>query len=108
MTAEEINSDHNPVLLTLDSTLPAQVLNRDSYKEVSLNVYMECLKWIIFPFDEYQCIDALETGNEAFSSTLVSARRIGEVNRLQEALKHFHDLGDFITKMPQAKRRWQK
>jgi len=108
VTLDELNSDHNPVLLTVDSALPAQILNRPSDKEVRWDAYREYLKPINFPSDEYHSIDALETGIEAFSNTLVSARRTGEVNRPQEALQHFPDLSDLIVEKRQARRRWQK
>jgi len=75
VTLDELNSDHNPVLLTVDSALPAQILNRPSDKEVRWDVYRKYLKPINFPSDEYLSIEALETGIDAFSGTLIHKYR---------------------------------
>ena len=86
VTRDELNSDQNPVLLTVDSTVSARILNRPSDKDVRWDIYREYLKSIVFPSDGYQSIDALETGFDAFSCTFISARRTGDVNRPQEVL----------------------
>ena len=96
VTLDQLNTDHNTVLLTVNSALTAQILNRLSDKEVRWDVYWEYLNPIIFPSDEYQSIDELQTGIDAISSIIVSSRMTGEVNRPQKDLQHFLDLSDFI------------
>ena len=97
VTLDQLNSDPNPALLTVDNTLPAQILYCSSDKEVGWDVCWEYIKKIIFPLDEYQTIDALQTGIDAISTILVSDRRTGEVKRSLEALMQFPDLSDLIA-----------
>ena len=68
----------------------------------------ECLKPLKFPEVEDQSIDTLETDIDNFSGTLISARKTVEINRPNEALKHFPDLDDIIAEKHQIRKRWQR
>ena len=107
-TFDELNSDHNPVLVVIDTSMPSQLQGNTHRKEVRWDVYRSHLKEIDLPQDEFKSIDALENGIEALSNTLVTARKTGEVRKAHEATQHFPDLGQLVAEKRRARKRCQK
>ena len=107
-TLDELNSDHNPVLVVINTSSPSQILSNTHRKEVRWDVYRDYLKEISFPQGKFESNDALELGIEALSSTLVSARKTGEVEIAREAIPYFPDLSQVIAEKRRVRKRWQK
>ena len=95
-TLDELNSDHNPVLLTVDSSMTSQML-RGSGHYVRWDEYRRYLGPIELPSDPFLSTDALEIGIEAFTNTLRSAKIAGTVKRPHEAIQHFPGLSEIVA-----------
>ena len=106
-TLDELNSDHNPVLLTVDSSMTSQVL-RGSGHYVRWDEFRRYPRPIELPSDPFLSTDALEIGIEAFTNTLRSAKIAGTVRRPHEAIQHFPDLSEIVAEKRRIRRRWQR
>ena len=67
-TLDELNSDHNPLLLKVDSSMTSQVL-RGSGNYVRWDEFRRYLRPIELPSDPFLSTVALEIGIEAFTNT---------------------------------------
>ena len=100
VTLDELNSDHNPVLLTVDSSLTSQVL-RTMAHHIRWDLYRQHMRPVELPLDPFLSTAALEFGIEAYSNTFKTEKIAESVNRPHEAIKYFPDLSD----TPAEKRR---
>jgi Endonuclease/Exonuclease/phosphatase family. len=72
-TLDELNSDHNPVFPTVDSSMTANILQNTSHL-VRKDEFRRYLKQIELPLDSFLSTDALEISIEAFSNIRKSAK----------------------------------
>ena len=105
-TLDELNSNHNSVLLTVDSSMTSQVL-RGSSHYVRWDEFRRYLRPIELPSDPFLSTDALEIGIGAFTNTLRSAKIAGTVRRPHEAIQNFPDLSEIVAEKRRIRRRWQ-
>ena len=101
---DELNSDHNPVLLTVDSSMTSQML-RNSDHFVKWDEFRRYLGPIELPSDPFLSTEALEFGIEAFTNTLRSAKVAGTVRRPHEAMQYFPDLSEIVAEKLRIRRR---
>ena len=87
VTLDELNSDHNPVLLTVDSSLTSQVL-RTMAHHIRWDLYRQHMRPVELPLDPFLSTAALEFGIEAYSNTFKTEKIAESVNRPHEAIKY--------------------
>ena len=95
-TLDELNSDHNPVLLKVDSSVTSQVLRGSGHY----------VRWD--EFRRYLSPIELPSGIEAFTNSLRSAKIGGTVRRPHEAIQHFPGLSEIVAEKRSIWRRWQR
>ena len=74
---DEMNSDPNLVLFTINSLSPSGIGRSTCHSLVRWDVFGQRLKLIEFPSDHFLSTDELETAMEAFTNTLRSAKIAG-------------------------------
>ena len=96
----ELTSDHDPVLLTVNSSSPGGMGRSTCHDLVRWYVFRQHLKPIKFLSDPFLPTDELETGIEAFTNTLRSEKITGQAHRSRESIKYFLDLSVIVSQKP--------
>ena len=102
---DELNSDHNPVLLMVISSSPAQ-MRRSMCHIIRWGVFRQHLKKIEYTLDSFRSTDEYEPGIEAFTNTLRSAMIAGQVHKSRAAIKYFPVNSDIVAEKLLIRNRW--
>ena len=85
-TLSELNSDHNPVLLTVDLNLTAEIRRNFSTRATKWNVFRDYLREISPPSGSCSSNAKVDVAFSSITETIKAARKIADVEVVSEVV----------------------